>query len=466
MDLNIIYGPPGTGKTTHLLKILSKEIKNYSFNEIAYVSFTKEGSEQGKRRAIEELNISELDIPYFRTLHSIAFRELKMTRSQVIEKQDYKNFSEKMGMKFTGYYTEDLKHNDDRYLFFNILHRNNPRTANSYLYDLDMKKLKFVSYNYKKFKEHYNIFDFTDMIELFNKNNKALPVKIAIIDEAQDLTSLQWKMILIAFKNCEKIYVAGDDDQAIYEWSGADVNYFLNLKGNITILKQSYRLPENILNYSTNITKMILKRVDKDYHGTKELGLVEEISNIEELEIDIKESWMFLSRNRYFLKEVEDFIRKQGLIYKFKNDLSVSHSKISAINFFEQIRKRKIITHAEEIKLFSNLKKNYDLLSPWYNNFNWDERELVYYRDIIGRKTDIKKCNISINTIHSVKGAEADNVVVLLNITRQVYINLQNNPDSEHRVFYVGCTRAKKRLFIVYGESNFQYVIYKEKQNG
>jgi len=466
MDLNIIFGPPGTGKTTYLLKVLSEEIKHYSLNEIAYVSFTKEGSEQGKRRAIKDLNVIETDIPYFRTLHSIAFRELKMTRSQVIEKHDYKIFSEKMGMQFTGYYTEDFRHNDDRYLFFNILYRNNPRTANSYLYDLDMNKLKFVSFNYKKFKEHYNILDFTDMIELFNKNNKALPVKVAIIDEAQDLTSLQWKMILIAFKNCDKLYVAGDDDQAIYEWSGADIKYFLNLKGNITILKKSYRLPENILNYSKNITKMILKRVDKDYHGTKEFGEVIEISNINELKIDIKETWMFLSRNRYFLKEIEDFIRKQGLIYKFKNNLSISLSKISAINFFEEIRKRKVITHAEEVKLFSNLKKNYNLLLPWYNNFNWEEKELIYYRDIIGKKTDIKKCNITINTIHSVKGAEADNIVLLLDITYQVNINLMQNPDSEHRVFYVGCTRAKKKLYIVHGNNKYQYHIYKEKENG
>ena len=65
-----------------------------------------------------------------------------------------------------------------------------------------MNMTNFVSHNYAKFKTENNKFDFTDIIEMYIKNSAPLPVKVAIIDEAQDLTTLQWKMIEKAFSNC------------------------------------------------------------------------------------------------------------------------------------------------------------------------------------------------------------------------------------------------------------------------
>ncbi|MEJ2248059.1 MAG: UvrD-helicase domain-containing protein [Candidatus Lokiarchaeota archaeon] len=460
MQIKLIFGPPGTGKTTKLLEILSNNLNIYHPEEIAYVSFTKEGSNQGKKRAINELNIQEKRMTYFRTLHSIAFRTLELKRSQIISKKDYKVFSEKMGMNFTGYYTEELRHNDDRYLFFNILHRNNHKTAKNYLYGLDTQILQHVNSNYKAFKEYMGIYDFTDIIERFNKLNKSLPVKIAIIDEAQDLSTLQWKMIWIAFRNCDTVYIAGDDDQAIYEWSGADVNYFLDINGEIEILKHSYRLPNDILDFSKSITKLITKRVDKQYSGLNTMGSVHYIESIKEVEFNKNETYMILSRNRYFLRNMELYLRSKGLLYIKYKEKSIKNEDIKIIKLYEKVRKTMCMNQIEENTLKKHLIQEYDLRNPWYDNFNWDVDIIDYYRDIIANKTDLSVFNIKIETIHSVKGDEADNVIVLTDITKQVYSNLQNNPDSEHRVFYVACTRAKKNLYILYGDSKYQYIFY------
>ena len=46
--------------------------------------------------------------------------------------------------------------------------------------------------------------------------------------------------------NAEKTYIAGDDDQAIFKWAGADVDHFIALKeevDDIQTLDQSYRIP-------------------------------------------------------------------------------------------------------------------------------------------------------------------------------------------------------------------------------
>ena len=143
-----------------------------------------------------------------------------------------------------------------------------------YLYGVDLKVLKFVAHNYKRYKEYANVFDFTDILQMFVDKGAALPIDIAIIDEAQDLTSLQWDMCKVAFRDCSKVYIAGDDDQAIYEWSGADVNYFINLKGSSTILERSYRLPKSILKFSRHISSGIKERIEKNFDSVKEEGQI------------------------------------------------------------------------------------------------------------------------------------------------------------------------------------------------
>ena len=61
----------------------------------------------------------------------------------------------------------------------------------------------------------------------------------------------------------------------------------------------------------------------------------------------------------------------------------------------------------------------------------------------------LKQPRIRISTIHAAKGAEADNVILFTDITHKVFNNYQRDPDDETRVFYVGMTRAKKRLYLI-----------------
>ena len=66
---------------------------------------------------------------------------------------------------------------------------------------------------------------------------------------------------------------------------------------------------------------------------------------------------------------------------------------------------------------------------------------------------------IKVSTIHGAKGGEAENVVVLQDISSAAADHQMVDPDSLHRVFYVAVTRSKKNLYIVEPE-NFERCYY------
>lgn len=465
-NIHMIYGAPGCGKTTRLLEILTKELEENEPNKIAFVSFTRKGTNEGVDRAKLRFGFKSTDLPYFHTLHSIAFALGKFVKYDIISKSDYKQFSEAMGMHFTGYYTQDFYANDDKYLFMHFLKRNNPKMAELELQNMNLHTLKEVEVNYKRFKEFKHVHDFSDIIEQFIERNEPLPVDIAIIDEAQDLTTLQWKMCEVAFRNCKKIYIAGDDDQAIYEWSGADVNYFLNINATTKeVLAKSYRLSKDILGLAKKVTKLISKRVDKQFDTTLAKGTVRFYNSLDDVELNNNETWYFLSRNNCFLSQYKTFLKQKARVFIDKEYISIDSRHIEAIKTFEMARRFGEINDLDEVKLKLYINGKPDLSKPWYDNVNFTNDQIAYYRDLIKFKTDLKDRKLLINTIHGVKGGEADNVVLMLDFTKAVALNMISNPDSELRCLYVAITRTKKNLHIIHSSTNKGYDNYVRLEN-
>lgn len=130
---------------------------------------------------------------------------------------------------------------------------------------------------------------------------------------------------------------------------------------------------------------------------------------------------------------------------------------LEAIKKYENVRKTSMMSDVLEHKLSRLRKKDSTLADPWYDAFDWPENKILLIRDLIGQKRVTEESKINVATIHSVKGGEADNVILMEDITKPVYAQLDLDPDSEHRVFYVGATRAKKNLIIVKAQSEFRY---------
>jgi superfamily I DNA/RNA helicase len=63
-----------------------------------------------------------------------------------------------------------------------------------------------------------------------------------------------------------------------------------------------------------------------------------------------------------------------------------------------------------------------------------------------------KEARVKLSTIHSAKGGEADNVLLILDNTKTIREAIEKSPDKEdeeNRIWYVGVTRTKQNLYIM-----------------
>ena len=95
----IVLGPPGTGKTTTLLDEVDKYLKQTDPNRIGFFSFTQKAAYEARDRAMDKFNFTEDDLPYFRTLHSLAFRRLGIKKENVMQRRHYEDLGKKINMR-------------------------------------------------------------------------------------------------------------------------------------------------------------------------------------------------------------------------------------------------------------------------------------------------------------------------------------------------------------------------------
>ena len=312
-----IFGSPGTGKTTTLLNILDEKIKEgYEPNRIGFFSFTRRALKEARRRVKQKFNLSDDDLDYFRTIHSLCYRTLSINSGQVFKGERVKEFSDLVRIEMSGVSEEDTSglsvgsKKGDLLLFCDEVSRSSERNLKEVWKELECEhswlEQEFFSMALKNFKKKKKLLDFTDMLDAFIKEEYIPNLDVIFVDEAQDLTTKQWKVIDKLSEKCKIRYIAGDDDQAIYRWAGADVRKFLSIKGNVKVLPTSYRLPRKVHALANQISNRISLRQIKEWACKDEEGSVTEIQSIEDVDMS-KGNWLVLARSGYQLNKEEQY---------------------------------------------------------------------------------------------------------------------------------------------------------------
>ena len=491
------FGPPGTGKTTTLLNQVDALLAGgMSPNEIGYFAFTRKAAHEARDRAVARFNLDqEKDFQYFRTLHSLAFQVLGMNGADVLGDKDLRGFSDVAGTDLSTNGTEHIA--DDGFM---LMKSNNPIMR---AFDLARNTLKGPNYaynatelpipyyefehlykEYERFKEQHGLRDFTDMmVELSNKPGNIPFLKAVFLDEAQDLTPLQWKVAHHLSDRSDRMFVAGDDDQGIYRWAGADINHFVELPGGSDVLSQSYRIPRSVHTVADSVVQRIRSRQKKIWLPRHEEGSVERTYDASTVSFGDDE-WLVLAQANYMLDDLAARLTSSGHYFERKGSPSLKKTVRNAISSWNHLQQspgheislkeavnlydhmssgdgrlkrgaKKMLGGADEQDLFTLavLRQHFGLETQ---DDTWDmaldrigDEDRAYATALLNRGINIfEKPRIKLSTIHGAKGGEADNVLLFMDLTGKALKEMEKNPDDAHRVLYVGVTRAKQNLVL------------------
>jgi len=504
-DIRKLYGPPGTGKTRELTGVALKAAQIYGPERTAAVTFTRTAASELKERIVAGLGLVPPEAPYARrrylnqtlpwvgTIHSIALKLAGHT--PVLKARDLTQFVHDMGGQPSSTYEDE--ENAEGYqwaepgrdeveaaLAVHAMARHRLISLEQ-AYDeaqwgysgptVGQQQVAYLARQYEDFKRDLQKIDFEDMLE--QGLDCELPVDVILADEVQDNSPLLW-LVLDRWMHGKLGALAGDPYQALYIWSGADPDLYINHPGKMIPLGDSHRLTPD----AASRAQRLLREggyTEGDWLGT---WTGKSIGNMR----DGSEFW--LARTGRLLSPVRDALEDAGTPYgnirgggplatkaadayrvllRLRTRGSVDASGLAHLaSQNDLISKRsadrlKAIARSSPDEPFDQAAAEAQLgigLGALDDGFKYGE----YYRKVEhhhGAAAFRDAPRILVGTIHSAKGREAD-TVHLVESWGTLPARALDEPAgrrAEACVAYVGVTRHRHKLQLEPADSGTPY---------
>ena len=302
MARNVVIGPPGTGKTTYLMGEIDKMLRlGMQPKDIAFVSFSRNAISEAVARVAAKTGRNADEFKSFKTMHSLFYRACGFRGYTFMTRADQRDFYANAGY---GASLEDepivyadteqgkeaaQKAGDDE-LADELASVMDPQRGDKLLtvweysrqrmcdlgeairekeVDCSVFELQLFGERYTKFKNAAAKLDHTDVLERALKIKATTQCPVLIVDEAQDLSPLQIALVSLSVQAADDVWIAGDDDQAIYSFQGAAPDWLISLWNNkawtTTLLDVSHRCPEHVRVLGSAVASRCSERIDKEY---------------------------------------------------------------------------------------------------------------------------------------------------------------------------------------------------------
>ena len=285
-------------------------------------------------------------------------------------------------------------------------------------YEEKIFELSSEIYNlYDSFKIRDKKFTFSDIaiytyMAIFNKNNALrdengltdiffetldMNIEAIFIDEFQDTSILQWKILYEFTKKAKTVICVGDEKQSIYGWRDGEKRLFENLETILEAKKdsldKSYRSDRNIVSYCNQFFKAIEKIEDWKFPisevNSKNDGYVKAIC-IKDLQDKIEDDEQkkelnintvllqelkkfepydnvaIIARTNAELSEIANLLEDEKILYILNNEKNISEYS----GIFECFELLKYLVYENELALFN-------FISSPLSNFGTDEIEIL-----------------------------------------------------------------------------------------
>lgn len=445
-----VIGPPGTGKTFTLINIVRDYVDlGVQTEKIAFLAFTNNAADEARKRVLEAFpEKSRMDFPHFCTLHKLATNLGGLMGKGILDSEMLNQFDPNIHKEVVWMKQGEPQSAEERpehtalsiqsfargrcipleqaivdgnfsvigdSKFEEILKQyffqQHGRVVN--VDGFEMLKMYLAEYN--RFKLKRNLADFDDVIDNAQDEsfvNNIPEFDLLIVDEAQDLSDLQWSFVRRLIDKAKKVVVAGDDDQAIMVPFGASPSAFLRFEGTPLLLKQSRRVSKAAHEYVMNNVMETLKsrftdRLEKEWFPAKRAGEV--------------------------ATDIEKLVRRTGEQTESIKP-TLSKVRISLTDLLSKVAE----TQDEEWLLMAPTKKTCLAISSGLKQLGVPH----FHRNQPVLNADRSASAIRVMTIHTSKGDEAENAAMVISSLGDMKMI-----DADPRLVYVAQTRAKSLLY-------------------
>ncbi|MCY4729527.1 ATP-dependent helicase [Natronomonas gomsonensis] len=366
-----LFGGPGSGKTTALLDRVDEMLdEGVAVNDILVVSYTRAAAQEVRERLAERLDCTPKSLRgNVCTMHAKAYELLNLSRGDVVGEKHKEAFCEEYGLDFEDEYKSSRRRSarsttlgnkiiatsqwlqrterdvadwydvpfqwDEEEVRLPPEVDDNAQTGNKYTPTWpssdDRIDIPEAIRGWRAYKGEEGVVGFADMLERVQQRSLLPNVEHLVIDEFQDITTLQYGVYEEWKPHMESVLIAGDDDQVVYAWQGADPNLLLDEEvDDDIVLPNSYRLPSKILNVVNTQISHIEKRQDKDLKPRKQGGSVEAVRSPSMLDLvrnvrgtleqDTEGTVMVLFRARYQMFQFMDEFIDDGMPFTSLTD--------------------------------------------------------------------------------------------------------------------------------------------------